>query len=96
MKSDPKFDKFLDAIKDILEGKPVDDLDTRIKEWDCMKSFRDGLLGPSDLKRLMAWSSYENRILQGEDPADMYGTPNYEEWQSRAQKFLKEFLDKYK
>lgn len=99
MEKTPEFNKLLEAVTDIAAGKPVIDLEARLSEWgkSCGGLFllRSGMT-PSKLVCFIAWSRYENKILQGANPVDVYGTQNYKEWQDRAQEFLKGILDKYK
>lgn len=96
-KATKEFKYFLDAVEDILSGKPVDDLDERISNWSSTDKGSVRLF--IEAKRFIPWSRYENRILQGEDPRDVYGVSDSEEskeWQQKAQKFLRDILDKYR
>lgn len=89
-----EFAFFLDAVEDILAGKPVEDLDERIKNWS--NTPLDSVKVLIDAKRFVPWSRYENRILQGEKPEDVYETPFYERWRKEVKRFLEGIVEKYK
>ncbi len=100
MKKTPEFTNFLDAIKDILNGKPVDDLEEQIKACSFGKVIFSGTVESgrdfSDFCYACGHSLVENMVLMGEDPVDVYGTNDYREWQIKTQENLRQFLDKYK
>jgi len=95
----PEFTNVLEAVANIVAGKPVTDLEARLYSWgrSCGDLFilHSGMT-PNELGLFISWSRYENEILQGANPAEIYGTPDYKEWQDRAQGFLKDILDKYR
>jgi len=95
VKTTSEFKTLLDAIKDILANKPVDNLHEIIRNchfeniWETTKDVRD-------TKYIVIYSTYENRILQGESPEEIYGTSRYDFWQKKAHETLEDALNWYK
>lgn len=91
-----EFESLMDAAEKILAGKPVNDLPARIRgiyhlSDDDFQDIRAGEFLP-----FLICLDTENRILQGENPADAYKTSDYKESQDLYQKLLKCILDKYR